>query len=472
MLLVSINFFPSIALAQHLAMGTNHFHSIIALFARTALHFTFFPVFFIAASGLNSCSNEPEESEFAKRLRLEDSLRIAARQAKARKQAHAKSVADSIPLVQYRTIAITTPRVLDSLRKTFGRANYVAYRAFTTINRKDLRFFKLGDTVVLPSALYEDRRVYSVFPHRYPEADTIAKIILVSNMLQAYACYEYGRLVHFAACNTGSEHKPTFPGRYALNWRDKLRLSSLDSTWKLPWTWNFHLEAGSAFHEFEMPGRPVSHSCIRQFMDDAEWLFKWGKGARIDTTGLRPQYVAYTGTPVIIMDVFDYSRKQGGPWWNISSNRTMLTLPADPMGVEEALIPISQIPEEVRWTLKNKERYLFAEDTLRKRGVIRKGVHLTASINFNKLRREKARLMARKIQEELKQKSNTVQTNSATAEDEALQATFFAPPLEQPTTTIQKTLPSRPLPAVNVKPSSRASSTHKPPGTGQRGSQK
>ena len=51
----------------------------------------------------------------------------------------------------------------------------------------------------------------------------------------------------------------------------------------------------------------------------------------------------------------------------------LLQLPTDPMAVEEALIPISQVPAGVRGALPDRDRYKFAEDTLRARGVIRGG---------------------------------------------------------------------------------------------------
>jgi hypothetical protein len=79
--------------------------------------------------------------------------------------------------------------------------------------------------------------------------------------------------------------------------------------------------------------------------------------------------------------------------------------------VEEAYIPISQIPHEVRWDLPNKERYLVAEDTLRARGLIRSEVALEESINYNKLRRERARakeILQRKLEaQKEKQKEAT-----------------------------------------------------------------
>lgn len=308
------------------------------------------------------------------------------------------------PEIRYTRLAISNRTVLDSIRKLYRKTKESddAYRAVTTLNRKELGYFRSGDTIVTPDTVIADLRAYSIFPERYPAADTIRKLIVISNKYQAYACYEYGRLVRFAACNTGTERKPTFPGRYALNWKDRLRISSLNDNWKLPYTWNFHLYAGNAFHQFDMPGRPVSHSCVRQFMPDAEWLFKWGEGGKRDSSG---RLIRFSGTPVLIIDIFDFTRKRGGPWLELASNRDVdLDLPADPMGMEEAWIPISQVPVEARGALPDRKRYLVAEDTLRARGIIREGVTLSASINYNKLRaaKEAKRAAAKKAQEESK----------------------------------------------------------------------
>jgi lipoprotein-anchoring transpeptidase ErfK/SrfK len=287
--------------------------------------------------------------------------------------------------ITYTKQVITNAKRLDSIRKTFRKTDTIlniAYRAFTTVNRKDLHYFRVGDTIMIPSVLSPNLTDYSVFPDVYPAAASIPKIIMVSNAWQSYACYEYGKLVRFAACNTGEERKATFPGKYALNWRSILRKSSLNSSWILPYTWNFHLHAGSAFHQFDMPGRPVSHSCIRQFRDDARWLFYWGEGAKRDS--VKRRYIPYSGTPVIIIDMFDFTRRKGGPWWDILDNTFKITLPNDPLNFEEAWIPISQIPHSARGGLPNKDRYIAAEDTLRMRGIIRDGVKLRASIQYSK----------------------------------------------------------------------------------------
>jgi hypothetical protein len=311
--------------------------------------------------------------------------------AEVRRQVRRDSLMALFRRIEYHRVPISSRAVLDSFRRACSPLDSIsnAYKVMRLLNRKDIRYLRVGDTLVMPDTILQDLRAYSIFPQYWAGGDTIPKIILVSNVWQAYACYEYGELVRFAACNTGEERKPSFPGRYAVYWRQRLRISSLNDEWKLPFTVNFHLQAGSAFHQFDMPGRPVSHSCIRQFIQDAEWLYRWVKVARKDT--VRHSYVTMSGTPVIILDVFNFARRRGGPWLELTSNDTVdIKLPADPMSVEEALIPISQVPKESRGSLRNIKRYMTADSILRARGLIRPQVRLLESINYNERRAKKA----------------------------------------------------------------------------------
>ena len=296
------------------------------------------------------------------------------------------------PEITYQLVKLDSQADINKLINKYKNPEVAAaYRkALRTLNRKELRFFAVGQTVIVPDTVIDDMRAYSMFPDEYIGAKKICKIIMIDNEYQCYACYEYGKLVRFAAANTGKETTPTFPGRYALVWKQKLRRSSLDSTWIMPHTFNFHQFAGNAMHEFEMPGRPVSHSCVRQFADDAEWIFKWGRGAQLDDSN---QVIHYSGTPLIILNMFDYSRKTGGPWLELKSNKShYVQLPEKPMEVEEALIPWCQIPLSSRETIPNRERYINAEDTLRARGIIRTDVVLIETVDYNKLRRDKQKL--------------------------------------------------------------------------------
>jgi hypothetical protein len=305
------------------------------------------------------------------------------------------------PRIGYHRLAITDQRTLDSLRAVCAKSDstFEMYRIATLLNRKDLRYMRIGDTLVMPDSNYTDVLAYSIFPQYWKGADTIKKIIVVSPKWQAYACYEYGVLVRFAATNSGEERKPSFPGRYAVNWKQRLRISSLNKFWRLPYTVNIHLHAGSAFHQFDMPGRPVSHSCFRQFMHDAEWLFNWVSQAKYDTVLRR--YTPFSGTPVIVLDVFDFTRKRGGPWLDLESNNSVvIDLPQDPMSMEEALIPLSQVPHNSRGSLRNINRYITADSVLRERGIIRDGVTLRESIDYNRLRAKKEAAKKKGLEEQ------------------------------------------------------------------------
>ncbi|MCO5250383.1 MAG: L,D-transpeptidase [Candidatus Kapabacteria bacterium] len=296
---------------------------------------------------------------------------------------------DIYPLIEYEHIVIRDNKHLGEIREQFklDKENPSINKAFLTLNRKERRFVKVGDTIVVPKEYFDDMCAYSVFPQYYHGARDIPKLILVSNRWQAYACYENGVQVRFAAANTGKEKTPTFPGRYALVWKQLVRKSSLDSTWIMPFTWNFHRYAGSAFHKFDMPGYAASHSCVRQFLDDAEWLYNWGQRGKLDSNN---HFIHLTGTPVLILDVFDFTRPKTGPWFALKSNKDfIIKVPENPMEFEEAYIPIQQIPKTSRGILPDRNRYIVAEDTLRARGHIREGVKLTESVDFNEVRRKK-----------------------------------------------------------------------------------
>ncbi len=295
---------------------------------------------------------------------------------------------DSFPKINYTQIIIKDKNILNELFSEYGfsKDNKIKNKVFITLNRKETKYLSVGDTIIVPDTIINDKRAYSIFPHYYPEAKQLDKAIIISNYYQSYACYEFGKLVRFAACNTGKEKTPTFPGRYALVWKDKKRRSSLDSTWIMPFTFNFHRYAGNAFHQFEMPGYAASHSCVRQFLTDAEWLFNWGRGVKVEDG----KQIWLSGTPVVIIGVPDYSLRKSGPWSHLKNNKQRpIKLDFNPMEVEEAYIPFVQIPESIRNWIPNKDRYVHAEDTLRKRGIIAQHTTLTPSIDFNKQRREK-----------------------------------------------------------------------------------
>ncbi len=282
------------------------------------------------------------------------------------------------PKINYKVLEFSNSTELKKfLQDFYPKKDFIRYRVLTTLNRKELRFFRPKQKIIVPDTFIEDLRAYSVFPYYYDGAKEVPKLIVVSNVYQAYACYEYGKLVRFVGVNTGKSTTPTYPGRYSLYWRDRLRRSSFNEEWIMPFTWNFHLLIGAAFHQFEMPGYPASHSCIRQFKEDAEWLYHWGDPAKRNKNG----YVKFSGTPVIIIDFYDFVTRRK-LWLELVSNEFKIDyLPPNPMEVEEALIPIQHVPPDLRHLLSKEEykRYLYAEDTLKARGILPKNIRLTPS---------------------------------------------------------------------------------------------
>lgn len=293
---------------------------------------------------------------------------------------------DTFPEIKYRKFEFHSKLEKDRFLDSVSKLSTAAKTILQILNRKQWNYIVGSKEILVPEIFTDNRLVYSIFPTYYEGARKLPKLIMVSARYQALACYEHGNLVKFAPVNSGKEKTQTYPGRYALTFRQRTRLSSLDSNWVMHYYFNFHPDAGMALHQFEMPGYPASHSCLRMLESDAAWIYNWGQGSQKDSSG---KIIRLSGTPLIIIDFYPFGAEYR-PWMEITSNKSLkLELPPDPMAVDEPLIPIVQIPEDVRGGLLNKHLYVLAEDSLRKLGIIREGVKITPSVNFNKLRRLK-----------------------------------------------------------------------------------
>jgi hypothetical protein len=92
--------------------------------------------------------------------------------------------------------------MLDSIKSVFMvGTSFDSSKVLALLNRKELRFMRVGDTLMLPDEVKLDARAYSMFPQYYKGAEDVPRLVIVSNVYQCYACYEYGELVRFAACN-------------------------------------------------------------------------------------------------------------------------------------------------------------------------------------------------------------------------------------------------------------------------------
>ena len=175
------------------------------------------------------------------------------------------------------------------------------------LNRADAKHLARLPQMVVPITWRTELEL-SPFPASYPAAQSTPKLLIVDQPSQAFAAYEYGTQVRWGPVSSGRQQKPTPSGVFYLNWRTRTRSSTLSGEWRLNWYFNFHNTRGLAFHEFDLPGVPMSHACVRLLARDAEWIYKWGEGWTLDAKG---QLLA-RGTPVIVLG--SYAFGVPGPW--------------------------------------------------------------------------------------------------------------------------------------------------------------
>ena len=178
------------------------------------------------------------------------------------------------------------------------------------INRRDMQDFEVGDTIIAPTRYGLDFRAYSPFPRYYTGGREFDKLFIMDKTIQAFAAYEYGRLMRWGIINTGNpEETPTPYGRYNFNWREEQRISSEsppDEDWEMFWVMNFYQSKGMHVHQYEMPvGGPMSHGCVRLVDADAEWVYHWAdtwtttsSSVGIESVGAR---ILKQGTTVLVI---------------------------------------------------------------------------------------------------------------------------------------------------------------------------
>jgi hypothetical protein len=197
------------------------------------------------------------------------------------------------------------------------------------INRIDAGHAR-GRQLLVPDSIGQELS-YRPFPDSIPGLTGIPKFVLVSRRVQAFGAYEDGRLVRWGPTSTGKEATPTDSGLFFTNWKSKRAISTDDPSWILDWYVNFIALKGVAFHEYELPGRPASHGCVRLLEVDARWVFQWAD----QWVPGRGRMVKEYGTPVLVMGEYDYTAP--APWTRLAENPDADRVTTDE--VEAALRP-------------------------------------------------------------------------------------------------------------------------------------
>ena len=214
------------------------------------------------------------------------------------------------PRPHYRAVKLAGNQTLTELENALGAHRFAL---FLKVNRIDLGHVRDTDTLAVPDSTL-DTLDLAPFPLQLANAAAIPKLLLVSLRVQAFGAYENGHLVRWGPVSTGKKATPTPAGLYHANWKAKQRYSTVDDSWFLKWCVNIEVHEGISLHEYELPGRPASHSCVRLAPDDAEWVYGWCDQWKLDARGA----LAAPGTPVLVFG--DYAWGARAPWKDLAED--------------------------------------------------------------------------------------------------------------------------------------------------------
>lgn len=177
------------------------------------------------------------------------------------------------------------------------------------LNRCDRDQLPRQQEIVMPERWDLHELDYSPLPREADWARQLPTALIVHQPLQAFGAYVDGQLVYWGPVSSGSLEYPTPKGLYFLNWRSKGRPSTVNPQWFLPWYFNFENRSGRSFHQYQLPGLPASHGCVRLLERDARWLYGWGEEWKLDERGWE---ITDYGTPVVIVGEFPH--EETPPW--------------------------------------------------------------------------------------------------------------------------------------------------------------
>lgn len=218
--------------------------------------------------------------------------------------------------ITYSAVVLITDTPAKELVGIVGKENLNAVLA---LNRIDERHLKKNVPITIPSR-FDDPFTLSAFPRSVPALAQTPKILLVSQRVQEFAVYEYGQLIRFGAVSTGKKATPSPSKLYHTNWKGKLVTSTVDDSWIMPWYFNLDNMEGVSMHQYDLPGYPASHACVRLLEADAVWLYEWADQWQLSPDG---HTVLKDGTPVLLFGEYEYGKT--APW---------KLLPEDPQAIQ------------------------------------------------------------------------------------------------------------------------------------------
>jgi L,D-transpeptidase catalytic domain len=189
------------------------------------------------------------------------------------------------------------------------------------VNRTDSSNFAKMDSVLVPNDITGDVEFYLPFPLSVPYLKEVKKIIFFSYPSQTFAAYEMGELIYTGPTNMGRKADPTPTGLYYTNWKAEKTTSTFNDEWDLKWNFNIENKLGIGFHQYELPGYPASHSCLRLQEKDARYLYEWADQWIL----VKDDSIAAKGTPVIVFGAYPFGAAK--PWLQLINDPHILDIP-------------------------------------------------------------------------------------------------------------------------------------------------
>ncbi|MCF6130264.1 L,D-transpeptidase [Flavobacterium sp. AS60] len=187
-------------------------------------------------------------------------------------------------------------------------------------NRTDRANIVKMDSIIVPTDLTGDLAYYLPFPLEVASLSDVSKIIFFSYATQTFATYEYGDLIRTGPTNMGRKSDKTPTGLFFTNWKAEKTTSTFNDEWDLKWNFNVANKLGVGWHQYELPGYPASHSCLRLQERDAKYLYDWAD----EWVLINDETIKLKGTPVVIFGSYDFDGTK--PWYQLVDNPKALDL--------------------------------------------------------------------------------------------------------------------------------------------------
>ncbi|WP_083961567.1 L,D-transpeptidase [Salinimicrobium terrae] len=275
--------------------------------------FNFFLVILVL-SGLSSCDRSERVEKDP-----DNSIEISTPEGNTTKQ----EIEELPLLITYHRDSLENSAQVDSFLTRYTEVNQ---KFIFALNRMDANRLDAGDVLIIPDTLTTDFHDYSPFPKNFEIFDSIPKVVLISRRVQGFALYEHGNLIRWGPVSSGKKTTPTPAGLFYGNHKAVRKVSTVNDAWILPYYFNFMNFEGVGVHEYDMPGYPASHACVRLRNEDAKEIYNWADQWKLDSTR---QVVKRNGTPFMVFGEYDFESPV--PWLDLAENPDSNYLSADEM---------------------------------------------------------------------------------------------------------------------------------------------